>query len=133
MLIAIISEGLEPSSMVEEKFGKTPFIIIYDTVKNTFESLRNPYANIFGGAGIQTAQYIIEKNVEVVITNDIGLNPLRLLQSVDIKVFFCSRKQVVKVVNEYTEGKLPEWKQKTIINLGRKRYRMKRQKRNRNI
>jgi predicted Fe-Mo cluster-binding NifX family protein len=106
MLIAIASEGLDPNSLVADKFGRTPYIIFYDIEKNTFESLRNPYANIFGGAGIQTAQFIIEKNAIAVITTEIGINPLRLMESAGVEVYSCSKKQIKEVAHQFVEGKL---------------------------
>ena len=126
MLIAIASEGLDPDSLVAEKFGRTPFIIFYDTEKNTFESLRNPYANLFGGAGIQTSQLIIEKNAAAVITTDISLNPLRLLKSADVKVYSCPRKQVLEAAKEFMEEKLLAVEQESKLNFGRRRCGKKR-------
>ncbi len=122
MLIAITSDGLEPTSLVAEKFGRTPFLIFYETQKNTFEPLRNPYANLFGGAGIQTSQLIIEKNVDAVITIEIGLNPLRLLKSANVKVYSCSKKQVTDVVKDFMDNKLTIIGQELIMNHGRKRH-----------
>jgi len=106
MLIAITSERVDLNSLVAEKFGWTPFIIFYDTEQNSFESLRNPYANIFGGAGLQTAQFIIEKSVSAVITTEIGIHSLRLLESANVQVYSCTQKQVKEVVNQFVEGNL---------------------------
>ena len=132
MLIAITSEGLEPSSLVAEKFGKTPFITFYDTEKNTFESLRNPYMNLFGGSGIQTAQFIIEKNAAVIITIDIGLSPLRLLKSAGVEVYCCAKIQVQETVSEYIDGKIMSIKQESVKDAGWKGRGRKRQYRNKN-
>ncbi len=115
MLIAITSEGSEPSSLVANIFGKAPFIIIYDHGKNKFESFHNPYSKLLGGAGIQISQLIIEKNVEALITCDVGLNTFRLLQSADIKVFLCQKKPVIEIVKDYFENKLHEYKQQDEI------------------
>ncbi|MHB8871484.1 MAG: NifB/NifX family molybdenum-iron cluster-binding protein [Candidatus Doudnabacteria bacterium] len=133
MLVAITSEGLDSSFLVAEKFGRTPFIIFYDTEKNTFESFRNPYVNLFGGAGIQISQLIIEKNAGAVITVDIGLNPLRLFKSADVKVYSCSAKQVAMVVNEFMEEKLPIVELGTDMNFGKKRRGKKGRNWNKNI
>jgi len=133
MLIAIASEGLDTDSLVAEKFGRTPFIIIYDTEKNTFESLRNPYANIFGGAGIQTSQFIIEKNVCAVITTEIGVNPLRLMNFANVEVYFCSKMQIKEVVNQFVEGKLSIIKQDSFQNIDREGRGRKRRNRNKNF
>lgn len=133
MIIAITSDGIELISFIAEKFGRAPFIIFYDTEKNTFESLRNPYSNLFGGAGIQTAQFIIEKNASAVITVDIGSNPLRFLQSTYVKVYSCLRKQVNEVVKDFLEEKLPEVEQEATMNFGRKWRGGKGRNRNRKI
>ena len=133
MLIAIASEGLDTDSLVAEKFGRTPFIIIYDTEKNIFESLRNPYANIFGGAGIQTSQCIIEKNVCAVITTEIGVNPLRLMNFANVEVYLCSKMQVIEVVNQFVEGKLSIIKQDSFQNIEREGRGRKRRNRNKNF
>ena len=130
MLIAIASDGLSLDYLVAEKFGRTPYIIFYDTEKNTFESLRNPYANIFGGAGIQTAQFIIEKNVIAVITTEIGINPLRLMESSGVEVYSCSKKQIKEVVNQFVEGKLSIIRQDSSQQVGRKGRGRKRRNRN---
>lgn len=133
MIIAITSEGLDLGSLVAEKFGRTPFIIFYDTEKNTFESLRNPYANIFGGAGIQTSQFIIEKNVCLVITTEIGVHPLRLMESADVEVYSCSKMQVKEVVNKFVEGKLEIVKQDSSQKVRRDGRGRKRRNRNKNF
>lgn len=128
MLIAITSEGPELNSLVAEKFGKSPFIIFFDTGNNTSESLCNPYANLFDGAGIQTAQFIIEHNSSLVITVEIGSNPLRFLNSTGIKVYSCSKKEVRLVVQEFLEEKLSEVEQGSTVNLSRRRHRKKKKK-----
>ncbi|MFA6978617.1 MAG: NifB/NifX family molybdenum-iron cluster-binding protein [Ignavibacteriaceae bacterium] len=120
MLIAITSESMDLNSFVAEKFGRTPFVIFYDTEKNTFEFLRNPYANIFGGAGIQTAQFMIEKNAGAVITIEIGVHPLRLLESANVKVYSCAKKQVEEIVNQFVKGKLLIIKHESSKEIGRK-------------
>ena len=133
MLIAITSDGLDPGSFVAEKFGRTPFIIFYDTDKNTLESLRNPYINSFGGAGVQTAQFIIGKNAEAVITIDIGLGPLRLLNSAEIEVYACPKISIKEAANEFVEKKLSIIKQESFQNFASKGRERKRRDWNKNI
>jgi predicted Fe-Mo cluster-binding NifX family protein len=133
MLIAVTAENRDTDSMVAEKFGRTPFIIIYDTAKNTFESLPNPFANLFGGAGIQTSQLIIENNVESVITTDIGPNPLRFLRSADIKVYLCTGKKVIDAIKDFMEKNLTEVKQESTISTDGRKHRGKGRNRNRKL
>jgi len=128
MLIAITSEGTDLNSPASEKFGRSPFIIFYDTGENTFESLRNPFTNIFDEAGIQTSQIIIEKNVSALITIEIGLNAFRFLRSAGIDVYLCAEKSISEVVLDFVEGKLFKIKNEYFQKFnskkgGRRRYR----------
>ncbi|MFA6596381.1 MAG: NifB/NifX family molybdenum-iron cluster-binding protein [Ignavibacteriaceae bacterium] len=133
MLIAITSERMDLNSFVAEKFGRTPFIIFYDTEKNTFEFLRNPYANIFGGAGIQTAQFMIEKNAVAVITTEIGIHPLRLLESANVLIYSCTKKQVKEIVNQFVAGNLSIIKHESFQKGSRGGIGRKRRNRNKNF
>lgn len=132
MLIAIPSEGIEPISLVAEKFGRTPFIIFYDVERDSFESLRNPYANIFGGAGIQIAQLIIERNVEAVISFDIGISSLRILKSANIEVYSCKKIKVQEAVNEFKNGKLQKVEFVFTAKFGNRMMKKKRKNWNKN-
>jgi predicted Fe-Mo cluster-binding NifX family protein len=133
MLIAITSESMDLNSLVAEKFGRTPFIIFYDTEKNTFEFLRNPYANIFDGAGIQTAQFMIEKNAGVVITTEIGIHPLRLLESANVLIYSCTQKQVKEIVKQFVAGNLLIIKHESSPKVSGGGRGRKRRKRNKNF
>lgn len=106
MLIAITSDGQDLNSLVSERFGKSPFIIIYETENHSFHSLPNPYVNIFGGAGIQTAQFIIEKNVTAVITSELESNAFHFLKTAGIKIYCCSKEKVIDIVDKFNDRKL---------------------------
>lgn len=132
MLIAVMSEGLEPSSLVAEKFARAPFIIYYNVETASFESIRNPYSSLFGGAGIQTAQLIIERNTNAVIVIDIGLNPFRLLRSANVKVYSSSKTKILEAIEECIEGQLPIVKQESLKCFNNE-MRQRRRHRNKNL
>jgi len=110
MLIAITSDGSDLNSNVSEKFTRAQFIIFYNKDEETFEAFRNPHSAVFGGAGIQTAQLIIENNANAVIACDIGLNAFRLLRSAYVKVYPCLKLKVREVIKEFELGRLVEVK-----------------------
>lgn len=110
MLTAISSEGPELNSHVAEKFSRAPYVVLYHTKTGVHEVLCNPYTNQFGGAGIQTAQLIIETNVNAVLACDIGLNAFRLLRSAYVKVYPCLKLKVSEVIREFELGRLIEVK-----------------------
>ena len=114
MLVAVTSEGYDLSSQLAERFTRSPFIIFKNTEDESFESLRNPYSEICGGAGIQTAQLVIEKNANAVIACEIGLNSFRLLQSAKVKIYSCAKIKIEDALTEFRSGKLQE-----LINLSK--------------
>ena len=85
-------------------------MIFYNKDRETFEVMDNPHSAAFGGAGIQTAQLVIENNANAVIACDICLNAYRLLRSANVKVFPCLKLKVSEVIREFELGKLIEVK-----------------------
>jgi len=71
MKIAIASEGKAENSVVSEKGGRTPYILIYEDNK-LVESIKNPFALGSGGAGFSVAYMVAEKGVDLFVAGKIG-------------------------------------------------------------
>ncbi|GAI00833.1 unnamed protein product [marine sediment metagenome] len=67
MKIAISSTGQDLTSQIDPRFGRSPYFIFIDPETMQFEAIENPNVNAMGGAGIQTAQLIANKGVEVIL------------------------------------------------------------------
>lgn len=107
MKIALsISKHFDSTSL--EVFGRSSHYYIHDTEKKTEEILSNPYYIELGGAGLQSARFLIDQNVDVLITKKIGINPLRFLTSARIKVYQSKTTRLAEVIKNYNEGKLNE-------------------------
>lgn len=106
MKIALAISNPEKIYPLSELFGRSSFFLIYDTADNSEEVLSNPFANELGGAGIQSARFLIEKNIGIVITKQIGKNPFRFLSSANIKVFRCNEETAEKALQLLNEDKL---------------------------
>jgi len=68
MKIAVSSTGQDLKSQVDPRFGRAPFFIVLDPDTMESEVLENPNVAAMGGAGIQTAQLIANKGIELVLT-----------------------------------------------------------------
>lgn len=124
MKIAVSISKPDNSPPISEGFGRCSHYYIYDTENKTEEILSNPYFIELGGAGIQSAQFLIELNVDVLITNKIGINPLRFLISANVKVYQCNAVNVLEVIKLLDEGQLIEIKNANEnFPFGRKRKR----------
>jgi predicted Fe-Mo cluster-binding NifX family protein len=122
--IAVTIEKPEKTSPISLVFGRCSYFLIYDQEKNEEEILPNPFASELGGAGIQSARFLIEHNVDVVIIKQIGVNPFRFLTSANIKVYKCKVESATEAIKLFTEGKLILLKNiKEDFTFGRKRKR----------
>ncbi len=73
-------------SVISRHFGRSNYFLFYDTETDSYYIKTNPTVNTVGAAGIQTAQFIISQNVEVVVTGKIGDNAIRFLKLANINI-----------------------------------------------
>ena len=109
MKIAFTTKGGDWDSKMDPRFGRTEFFFIYDEEKNTTESYDNrSIADTAHGAGPQTAQVLIDRDVEVLITgNGAGGNAARVLEVAGIKSFTGAGEMTVKeAYDAYKNNKL---------------------------
>ena len=106
MKIAITATGPDFDAAVEPRFGRCPYFLIVDTDSLSFESVENPNAALGGGAGIQSAQLIAEKGVEVVLTGNCGPNAYQTLSAAGIGVVIGCSGTVRQVVEQFKAGQL---------------------------
>lgn len=108
MKIAVSSMGKELVSMMDVRFGRCNYFIVYDTEGGEVKVLENRGQGSGGGAGIASAQQIIDEDVELVITGNMGPNAFNLLKNSDIKVYRCPSLTVERALQLFKEGKLNE-------------------------
>ena len=87
MIIMISSKQEDWNGAVEERFGRTPWLIKYDTESKKWEAFQNPGASESGGAGIAAAQFVIDKGATTVISGSFGPNASNTLKAANINMF----------------------------------------------
>lgn len=108
MKIAVSSKGPSIENDVDERFGRSPFFIVYDLEKDTHQIVDNTQVfNAPQGAGIQAAQHVVDSGVEAVLTGHVGPKAFRVLQAAGIKVYLAGGMQVKEAIYFFREGKLP--------------------------
>ena len=109
MIIAITSTGKELDSSLDTRFGRCKYIIIYNTDDSSFSVHDNQLnLNAAQGAGIQTAQNILNKNANIVITGNLGPNAFKVLQAGEVKTFLAGNISVKQAIEDYQNNKLKE-------------------------
>ena len=104
MKIAITSQGPTLEDNVDPRFGRCACFIIYDLDTDKFEAVENPYATAGGGAGVQSAQLMADKDVSVVLTGNPGPKASATFQAADIKAVNTSGATVQAAIDEYRAG-----------------------------
>ncbi|MBK7630326.1 MAG: NifB/NifX family molybdenum-iron cluster-binding protein [Ignavibacteriales bacterium] len=108
LIIAVSINKPELSSEISDVFGKSKYFLIYNSTHNTSEFLLNPFTSELGGAGIQSAWFLIEKNIEAVITKRIGINPLRFFSSSKIKLYQFNNGTAEEAIKAFIDNRLQE-------------------------
>jgi len=112
MKIAVSSMGKNIESNASDIFGRCPYFIIVEIEDNEIkkiEAIENKNINQMGGAGISIAKLIAEKDVETVITGNIGPRALDVLNQFKIKIY-SGNGMIKEVIQEFINGKLKEIK-----------------------
>ncbi len=107
MKIAVTAQGNEPESMVDPRFGRGKWFIIFDTDTEKYEALDNTQVlNLPQGAGIQAAQHIIDSGAEVLLTGHCGPNAFNTLSAGNVKVVTNASGTIKEAIEKYQSGEL---------------------------
>lgn len=112
MKIAISSTDKNLEGNVSDTFGRCPYFVIVEIEDDKiakFEAIENTSADQAGGAGISAAQVVAGKDIEAVITENLGPRAADVLRQFDIKAYKGSG-LVKDVAQEFIDGKLEEIK-----------------------
>ena len=98
MKIAFTSKGKEWDSMMDPRFGRTEFFLVYDEEKNKLIHFDNrAIENEAHGAGPKTAQKLFELEADILITgNGPGGNAASVLENAGIKIYVGAGQLTVK-------------------------------------
>jgi predicted Fe-Mo cluster-binding NifX family protein len=111
MIIAFTSSGANWTSLIDPRFGRTEFIVIYDEEKQVIRAIDNSKVkNVAHGAGSATAQTVFELNPGVLITgNGPGETASNALKHHHMRIFVDAHDMTLKQAYEqYKNGKLRE-------------------------
>ena len=95
-IIAICSTGAEQDSMVDERFGRCPYVQLWDEENGFQQALSNDNRDQGHGAGIGTAQIILQQRAGVIITNRIGPKGFAVLKKAGVELYECSGQVTVE-------------------------------------
>ncbi len=104
MKIAITSTGPDLNSSVDPRFGRCAYFLVIDPETKEFESIENPNISLGGGAGIQSAQLMSEKEVQTVLTGNCGPNAFRTFAAAGIQVVTGVSGSIREALDQFNAG-----------------------------
>lgn len=107
MRIVVSSNGTDLDSQASPVFGRCPYFVFVDTETMAFEAEENPALAAAGGAGIQAAQFVIEKGAQAVVSGNVGPNAFQVFQSAGVPVHLFGGGTVRDAVESFKAGRLP--------------------------
>jgi len=107
MRIAISSQGRDLGSEVDQRFGRASYFLVFDTNDESFEVVNNDQnVNAAQGAGVQAAENIVRKNVDIVVAGNFGPKAFRALEAAGIKVALWANGTVSQAIELARNNKL---------------------------
>jgi predicted Fe-Mo cluster-binding NifX family protein len=106
MKVAVSSTGKNLDSAIDPRFGRCSWFVIVETEDMTSEAFSNESVALGGGAGIQSAQFVVSKGAAAVITGHCGPNAASALSAAGVKVLLDQAGTVREVVERYKRGDL---------------------------
>jgi len=107
MKIVVTASGADLGAQAHPAFGRCPTYVFVDTETMQCEAVENPAANATGGAGIQAAQFVVERGAQAVVTGNVGPNAFQVLQPAGVPIHLFSGGTVRQAVEAYKAGELP--------------------------
>jgi predicted Fe-Mo cluster-binding NifX family protein len=106
MKIVVSANGADLEAPASPMFGRCPVYVFVDTETMEYEAVQNPAIAAAGGAGIQAAQFVVERGAEAVVTGNVGPNAFNVFQSAGVPVYLFGGGTVRQAVEDCREGRL---------------------------
>ncbi len=106
MKIVVTASGNDLDAQVSPIFGRCPTFVFVDTETMAFDAVVNPALSAAGGAGIQAAQFVVERSVEAVLSGNVGPNAYNVLSAANVPLYLVGEGTVKQVVEAYKAGGL---------------------------
>jgi predicted Fe-Mo cluster-binding NifX family protein len=107
MRIAIAASQSTKKGIVESRFGRAAWFMVYDGNLKSWDSIENK-VNLESsqGAGIQTAELLVKNGVDVVIAGHCGPKAFHVLQEAGIRLFANVTGNIEDALEAFLENRL---------------------------
>jgi len=106
MKVVVTANGAGLDAAASPVFGRCPTYVFVDTDTMQCESVPNPAIGASGGAGIQAAQFILERGAQAVMTGNVGPNAFGVFRASEVEVYLFGGGTVREAVEAYEAGRI---------------------------
>ncbi len=106
MIIAVCSQGPGLNSVVDQRFERCAYFILFYSDTGRFHAVLNPNIETTGDAVMLTAQFLAEKYVDVVLASNMEVKALAALDAVGTRAYTGIEGTVANSVTLYEQGML---------------------------
>lgn len=100
---------------ISNTFGRAVLFAVINSESNSVDYIENTQnLNAVQGAGIQSAQKVINNNGNILITKHCGPKAFKVLQSESIRVFLTNSNDLSEAIKLYNKGQLEELTQANV-------------------
>jgi len=100
MKIAITSQGDQLDSLIDERFGRCSYFVIYDTESQTTAFIPNPNKTIEEGAGPASVQLLANMEILKVVAGEFGAKIKPLMESLKMEMIIEKEPKTIKEIIE---------------------------------
>jgi predicted Fe-Mo cluster-binding NifX family protein len=106
MKIVVSSQGDDLEALASPVFGRCAIYLFVDPETMEFEAVPNPAMGQGGGAGIQAAQFVVNRGARAVLTGNLGPNAYDVLQAAGVPGYLVGEGTIRRAVEAYKAGRL---------------------------
>jgi len=109
MKICFSASGENEKSMLNARFGRCPYFLVFDTDSKQWQTVNNRAAAEFRGAGVSAAQKVADLGCQIIVTGNMGPNAFNVMNTSDIKIYSGDlEKSIVDNLAMFEDNKLQE-------------------------
>lgn len=107
MKIVFSTEGESLESLLDTRFGRCSRFLLWDFETKTFTLIENSQnLQALQGAGIQSAQNVINTGAEALVTGHCGPKAFKVLQAAGIPIYVAETLPIRELIDSFEKGTL---------------------------
>ncbi len=112
MILFISARQPQIDGEVDERFGRSPWLVRYDTATDAWEAFPNPGASQSRDSGADAAKFVVDQKADAIISGDFGPHAVKALKAarIALHLFTYEVTTIQQAIDAYKQKKLPALK-----------------------